>query len=110
MENAKRPVGVMEKAVQTDAQMMQNKSGLLPEEARPSCCLVTASNSNSEDSLCRIEHAPLDGFPFPQVGRQQSCRPEPEQPSSARECSVDLTHIIVRADINHQDSNDVTVV
>ncbi|XP_076596666.1 organic solute transporter subunit alpha isoform X1 [Chaetodon auriga] len=112
-EDVEGPVGVwqMEKAVQTDDGQM---SGRLSEEAWPSRCLATISNpsynSNNEDSLCRIEHAPLDGFPFPQARSQLSRRPEPMEPSSAEEPGVDLNHITVRADINYQDSKDVTVV
>lgn len=104
----------LEKAVQTDdAQMTHHKPGLLSEQSWPGRRLVSTSNasynSNSEDSLCKIEHAPLDGFPFPKARGQTSCRPEPE-PSTTEEPSVDLTHITVRADINYQDSKDVTVV
>ncbi|XP_070696243.1 organic solute transporter subunit alpha [Pempheris klunzingeri] len=101
----------MEKAVQTDdVQMTHHKPGLLSEESWPGRRLVSASNpSYSDDSLCRIEHAPLDGFPFPQARGQQSRRPGPE-PSSAEEPGEALTHITVRADVNSQDSKDVTVV
>ncbi len=52
----------------------------------------------------------MDGFPFPQTRSQQSLRPKPVQHSSAEEPGVDLTHFIVRADINNQDSKEVTVV
>ncbi|XP_071331295.1 organic solute transporter subunit alpha [Trachinotus anak] len=116
VEEAKVPVGVcqMEKGVQTDdVQTVHQKRGLLSEDARPGRCLVGASNpsySDSEDSLCRIEHAPLDGFPFPQVRGQQPGRPDPVEPKSAEDPGVELTHITVRADINCQDSKDVTVV
>ncbi|XP_070823647.1 organic solute transporter subunit alpha [Chaetodon trifascialis] len=112
VEDVEGPVGVwqMEKAVQTDDGQM---SGWLSEEAWPSRYLVNISNpsyNSNEDSLCRIEHAPLDGFPFPQARSQQSRRPEPVDPSSAEEPGVDLSHITVRVDINYQDSEDVTVV
>lgn len=116
-EDVEIPVGdwQVEKAVQTeDGQMTHNKPGLLSQEAWSSHQPVNASNpshcSNSEDSLCRIEHAPLDGFPFPQVRGQQSGRPKPMERSSAEERGVDLTHTTVKADINYQDSEDVTVV
>ncbi|XP_051280956.1 organic solute transporter subunit alpha [Dicentrarchus labrax] len=105
----------IEKAVQTDDDQVTNhKPGLPSEKAWPGRCLVSASNpsytNNSEDSLCRIEHAPLDGFPFPQARCQQSGRQEPVRPNSAEEPGVALTHITVRADINYQDPKDVTVV
>ncbi|XP_041859213.1 organic solute transporter subunit alpha [Melanotaenia boesemani] len=96
----------MEKAVQTDdVQTTHHK----PEETRPSRCLVSVSNpgysSDSEDSLCRIEHTPLEGFHFPQTNSQHPGRPE-----AAQQGPTDLTRITVRADINYQDSKDVTVV
>ncbi|KAM9351446.1 organic solute transporter subunit alpha [Symphorus nematophorus] len=107
VEDAEGPVGVrqMEKAVQTDdVQATCHKPSLLSDEAWPARCLDNPSyTSNSEDSLCRIEHAPLDGFSFPQARGQQSRRPGSEEPG------VGLTHITVMADINDQDS-DVTVV
>ncbi|KAK2897088.1 organic solute transporter subunit alpha-like isoform X4 [Channa argus] len=101
----------VEKSVQTDdVRKAHHKIGLLSKEALPSRCLFSASNStynsDSEDSLCRIEHAPLDLFSFPQSRGQQQCRPETVESRSAEES----THIIVQADINNQDSKDVTVV
>uniref|UniRef100_A0A3B4ZS68 Si:dkey-16n15.6 n=1 Tax=Stegastes partitus TaxID=144197 RepID=A0A3B4ZS68_9TELE len=76
------PVSVsrMEKAAQTDdVQITVHKPGLLSEDAWSGRCLASASNpgynSDSEDSLCRIEHAPLDGFHFPQAKGQH--QPEP---------------------------------
>ncbi|XP_040908100.1 organic solute transporter subunit alpha [Toxotes jaculatrix] len=117
VEDVEVPISVWqaEKAIQTDdVQVMQHKPGLLSEEAWPARSLVSASNpgynSDSEDSLCRIEHAPLDGFPFPQARGQQSGRPELVEPGSGEEPTVELTHITVRADINYEDCKDVTVV
>ncbi|XP_034393998.1 organic solute transporter subunit alpha [Cyclopterus lumpus] len=81
-------VGRMEKAVQTDSDQMTHHS----------------YSSDSEDSLCRIEHAPLDDFSFPQVRGQQPGRSEPV------ELGLDLTHTTVSVDINYQGSKDVTVV
>ncbi|KAF7652460.1 hypothetical protein LDENG_00096550 [Lucifuga dentata] len=98
-------LGLLEKAVQTeDVLMSHHKLNLLSEEVGPSCSF-SASNpsysSDSEDSLCRIEHAPLEGFPFPQTE---------VQPRPLEEPAVDMTRITVMADINHQESNSVTVV
>ncbi|XP_072223441.1 organic solute transporter subunit alpha [Leuresthes tenuis] len=94
----------MEKAVQTDVRITCHKPSLQSEEAWPGQCLVRMSNpgynSDSEDSVCRIEYTPLDGFPFPQ-------RPSKAQPD---ELGEDLTGITVRADINYCDSKDATVV
>ncbi|XP_040009176.1 organic solute transporter subunit alpha isoform X2 [Xiphias gladius] len=117
VEDVEGPISVrqMEKAVQTDdVQMMHHKFGLLSEEAWSDRCLVSTSNpsynSDSDDSLCRIEHAPLDGFPFPLAGGQQPGKPDPVEPRFAEQPVVDRTHITVRADINYQDCKDVTVV
>ncbi|XP_049920652.1 organic solute transporter subunit alpha isoform X2 [Epinephelus moara] len=111
VEDAEGPVSVLqiEKAVQTDdVKMTHHKPGLLGHH------LVSASNpsysSDSEDSLCRIEHAPLDGFPFPQARSQHLGRTGSVEPRSAEEHGVDLTRITVRADINYEDYKDVTVV
>ncbi|XP_039657070.1 organic solute transporter subunit alpha isoform X1 [Perca fluviatilis] len=110
-EDVERPVSVwqMEKAVQTDdVQMTHHNPGQF------SRGLVSASypsfSSDSEDSLCRIEHAPLDGFAFPQARGQQPARTEPVEPRSAEDPGVNLSHITVRAEMNYQDSKDVTVV
>ncbi|KAK2852006.1 hypothetical protein Q5P01_008282 [Channa striata] len=87
--------GVMqiEKSVQTDDPCLFSAS-------------TSAYNSDSEDSLCRIEHAPLDVFSFPQARGQQQCRPETVESRHAEES----THITVQAEINYRDSEDVTVV
>lgn len=70
-------------------------------------------NSDSEDSLCKIEHAPLDGFPFPrQPTLHDSARPGTVMdlnPARETGCS-DLAKITVTADINYDESKDVTVV
>lgn len=112
VEDVEGPVSgwQMEKAVQTeDVQMAHHKPSLVLDEAWPSRCLFSGSNpgynSDSEDSLCRIEHAPLDGFPFPSATAQQPVEPRP-----AEETEQDLTHITVNADINYQESKDVTMV
>ncbi|XP_033942122.1 LOW QUALITY PROTEIN: organic solute transporter subunit alpha [Pseudochaenichthys georgianus] len=96
----------LEKAVQTDnVHTMLHKSGGLVSASNPSY------SSDSEDSLCRIEHAPLDGFPFPKARGQQPGRPEPgAQPRSAEEPGTNCSHVSVRADINYQVSKDLTVV
>uniref|UniRef100_A0A3Q4N6X0 Si:dkey-16n15.6 n=2 Tax=Neolamprologus brichardi TaxID=32507 RepID=A0A3Q4N6X0_NEOBR len=106
----------MEKAIQTEEiQAMHQKASVLSEEVRPGGCLINASyspsyNSDSEDSLCRIEHAPLDGFHFPKAKGQHSRSSETVEPRCADEPSVALTHITVRANVNDLESKDVTVV
>lgn len=117
VEDEEVPVGVwqIEKAVQTDdVDMKHHKPSLLSEEAWPGRCLTSASNpsynSTTEDSLCRIEHAPLDVFLFPQPRGLQSGTPEALERSAAMEPGIDPTHVTVRAEINYQASKDVTVV
>ncbi|XP_068995370.1 organic solute transporter subunit alpha [Embiotoca jacksoni] len=111
-EEGAEPVSVwkMDRAVQTDD--VQTTRPLMSEGAWPGRCLVSACNpgyhSDSEDSLCRIEHAPLEGFHFPQVKGQS--RSEPVQERTAEEAGTGPTHITVRANVNYHDSADVTVV
>lgn len=106
----------MEKAVQTEEiQAMHQKASVVSEEVRPGGCLINASyspsyDSDSEDSLCRIEHAPLDGFHFPKAKGQHSRSSETVEPGCADEPGVALTHITVRANVNDLESKDVTVV
>lgn len=106
----------MEKAVQTEEiQAMHQKASVLSEEVQPGGCLINASyspsyDSDSEDSLCRIEHAPLDGFHFPKAKGQHSRSSETVEPRCADEPGVALTHITVRANVNDLESKDVTVV
>ncbi|KAM9855301.1 organic solute transporter subunit alpha [Aulostomus maculatus] len=109
LEDVMEPVRIwrMEKAVQTDDVLMpHHKPSLLSAEVCPNRGHVTASNpvyNSDEDSLCRIEHTPLDEFSFPQ-GRDR----RPVEPLD--EPGLDLTHITVRADVNYHKSKDVTVV
>lgn len=117
VEDVEGSLGIwqMEKAVQTDdVQMTPRKPILLSEEAWPSRCLASSDNptytSASEDSLCVIEHAPLDGFPFPQSKGQHLGRPQPIERNHEDAPDADLTHITVRAEINYQASKDVTIV
>lgn len=100
-----------EKAVQTDeVQLKPHKLCLSSEEVGPAHCNTGMStpgfNSASEDTLCRIEHAPLDGYRFPQL----LSKPEPTKNSSAEGPAISPTHISVRPEINYQASSDVTVV
>lgn len=96
----------IEKSVQTDS--VQTVYHTLSEDTWPGCRPVSTSN-DSGDSLCRIEHAPLDGFPFPQA-RGQQLKPDLTEPRSAENLGAELTRITVRADINYQGCKDVTVV
>ncbi|XP_047461122.1 organic solute transporter subunit alpha [Mugil cephalus] len=99
----------MEMGVQTDDVQTEHPTpGLPSQEVSPGRCLVNAVNScynsDSEESLCRIEHAPLDGFHFPQAKRQHPSRLEQEEPDG------DLGQTTGRTNIGFHDSEDVTVV
>ncbi|KAM6924421.1 organic solute transporter subunit alpha [Xenentodon cancila] len=102
-ENANAAIDIWksEKSIQTD----EHQPTLPLEESWPEQHFNSTSNlgynSDSEDSLCKIEHTPLDGFHFPQT------RPEPES-SSTEDLSVNLTCFTVRVDVN--ESKNVTVV
>lgn len=69
-------------------------------------------NSDSEDSLCRIEHAPLDRFPFPQHPRRQGHGSEDKAnvKSSEESPALELSKVTVTAQINYDEKPDVTVV
>ncbi|XP_029912009.1 organic solute transporter subunit alpha [Myripristis murdjan] len=107
---------LLEKAVQTeDDKTSHHKPSLPSEEPWPDRCFFSASNpsynSDSEDSLCRIEHAPLDGFSFPQArGRDLGRTRTAVDPSPAEELGVHMSTVTVTADINYEASKDVTVV
>lgn len=94
-----------DKAVQTDGHVTLNKPRLLSEEARPGghhCGASDLTSTSAEDTLCRIEHAPLDGFRFPQA--------TPKERASAEDPGTGLTRITVRAEMNQHNSSDITVV
>lgn len=117
VEDVEESLGIwqIEKAVQTDdVQKTPHKPVYFSEEAWPSRCLASTDNpsytSASEDGLCVIEHAPLDGFPFPQSKGQHSGRRQPMEHSPEDVPDADPTHITVRAEINYQASKDVTIV
>ncbi|XP_028266239.1 organic solute transporter subunit alpha [Parambassis ranga] len=102
----------MDKAVQTDVHTTPHKTSMQSQEPWPGQnhigVINSGYNSDSEDSLCRIEYAPLDGFHFPQAKGQHTHQPGPEETTD--EPCVEMTQITVRADINYHDDKDVTVV
>lgn len=85
-----------EKAVQTDR---VRPSGLTGASRR-------RSSSDSGDSLCRIEHEPLEGFCFPQNNRPEAAT----RSRGSGEIGLEETCITVRADITYEDCKDITVV
>lgn len=99
-----------EKAIQTEDKLPIAVQ-LSSQEDEP-CHSNLGYNSDSEDSLCKIEHAPLDRFTFPLQHRQQTAAHLEKVYTSPPEnsMSVELPTITVSAEINHIDSGDVTVV
>lgn len=99
-----------EKAIQTEDELPIAVQ-LSSQEDEP-CHSNLGYNSDSEDSLCKIEHAPLDCFPFPLQHRLQTATNMEKVHFTPPEDSmnVELSTITVSAEINHIDSGDVTVV
>ncbi|KAM4610215.1 organic solute transporter subunit alpha [Polymixia lowei] len=104
---------LLEKAVQTTGPH-PNPSRPLEEPRRGRTCSGASSptyNSDSEDSLCKIEHAPLDRFLFPlQPKPRDPGRPGTEDPNPSEENALDPTKITVTADICYDESHNVTIV
>ncbi|TSW62378.1 Organic solute transporter subunit alpha [Bagarius yarrelli] len=96
------------KAVQTEAQVplavQLSSQAKEPWYTNPGYC------SDSEDSLCKIEHAPLDCFPFPPQSKHLDLS-ERDCNKLSEECkSTQPTTITVNAEINYVGNSDVTVV
>ncbi|XP_023675120.1 organic solute transporter subunit alpha [Paramormyrops kingsleyae] len=69
-------------------------------------------NSDSEDTLCRIEYAPLDCFPIPlQLRPRQLPSPENKSPKPTEDI-VQVEHSVVSltAEIHNNDTTQATVV
>ncbi|KAK1801298.1 hypothetical protein P4O66_022981, partial [Electrophorus voltai] len=98
------------KAVQTEAE--PPLAVQLSTQAEDPWCSNPACSRDSDDSLCRIEHAPLDRFPFPlQTGPPERANPERDSTTLTREHkSRELPTITVSAEINCVENTDVTVV
>lgn len=87
-------------AVQTDGHV-----GPSSEEARAGGHRSGAANptfTSAEDTLCRIEHAPLDGFHFPPS--------PPREPASPEDPGRGPTRFTIRAETNQHSCSDITVV
>lgn len=99
---------ISHKAVQTEAQLPLAVQ--LSSQAEEPWCSNPGYSSDSEDSLCRIEHAPLDCFPFPLQSKplNMSERDSDKLPEECR--STEPTTITVSAEINYVVNTDVTVV
>lgn len=97
----------MEKAIQTEEVPKPQLKPHLPSDGGWSIS-NSGFSSDSEDSLCKIEHKPLDGLYFPQikVGPQQTHRVQTEELQAAEE--EPQRHIKTGTEQHHLDS--VTVV
>ncbi|MCJ8734987.1 hypothetical protein PDJAM_G00241560 [Pangasius djambal] len=99
---------VSHKAVQTEAQLPLAVQ--LSSQAEEPWCSNPGYSSDSEDSLCRIEHAPLDHFPFPLQSKPLDLS-ERDSDKLPEECkSTERSTITVSAEINYVANTDVTVV
>ncbi|XP_066500387.1 organic solute transporter subunit alpha [Hoplias malabaricus] len=99
-----------DKSVQTEDELPLAVQ--LSSQAEEPWCSNPGYSSDSEESLCRIEHAPLDRFPFPLHSRP-SALPNPEKDSTEvnEQCKgKEPSTITVSAEINFVENPDVTVV
>lgn len=99
---------ISHKEVQTEAQLplaVQFSS-----QAEEPWCSNPGYSSDSEDSLCRIEHAPLEHYHFPLQSKPLDLL-ERENNKLSEECkTTDPSTITVSAEINYSVNTDVTVV
>ncbi|TRY93493.1 hypothetical protein DNTS_011705 [Danionella cerebrum] len=101
--------GFMEKAIQTEEELPISVQ--LSSQEDETCHSNLGYNSDSEDSLCKIEHAPLDCFSFPiHQHRMQTADPEKIHFAPMDFTREEPTRITVSAEINHVDDDEVTVV
>lgn len=99
---------ISHKAIQTDTQLPLAVQ--LSSQAEEPWCSNPGYSSDSEDSLCRIEHAPLDHFPFPLQSKALELS-ERDSNKLPEECeSTEPSTITVSPEINYVVNTDVTVV
>lgn len=100
--------GISHKAIQTEAQLPPAVQ-LSSQEEEP-CCSNPGYSSDSEDSLCKIEHAPLDHFPYPLQSKPQglSDRDSDKLPEECKKTKPST--ITVSAEIYCAGKTEVTVV
>ncbi|XP_041130890.1 organic solute transporter subunit alpha [Polyodon spathula] len=119
-ERGEQPTGLQKDAgVQTEEEVEPGGRGLEISEEPWAGATNTGYHSDSEDSLCRIEHAPLDKFdfsPYPQLASRAPRSPcevvqEGRSPgNSSGSPDVRLETVLVKAQINYSSTNEVTVV
>ncbi|KAG2455726.1 PORCN palmitoleoyltransferase, partial [Polypterus senegalus] len=111
-----------DKYVQTEDVQLAERISVISQE--PWTGMVTSAlnhgyHSDSEDSLCKIEHAPLDEFHFtqqPSSGMTFSERTYPHEKrfgdsvSTGKKADLEMGKMMVKAEINYNTRNEVTVV
>ncbi|KPP65891.1 organic solute transporter subunit alpha-like, partial [Scleropages formosus] len=107
--------GHLEKEVQTEqAWPLSQQISLTHEEpwSGSSGAANPGYSSDSEDSLCRIEHAPLDRFPFPlQLQFQPAARPGRTSPKTPEDTTQpEKPTVTLSAEIHHNKSGEATIV
>lgn len=101
--------GIMShKAIQTEAQLPLAVQ--LSSQAEEPWCSNPGYSSDSEDSLCRIEHAPLDHFPLPLQSKPVDLSEVESDKLPEAYKSTEPSTITVSAEINYVVNSDVTVV
>lgn len=119
-DRGEQPMGLQkDEGVQTEEEAEPRARGLEISEEPWAGASNPGYHSDSEDSLCRIEHAPLDKFdfpPYPQLGSRAPMSPrevaqEGRSPrNSTGSPGVELETVLVKAQINYSSTNEVTVV
>ncbi|XP_036388340.1 organic solute transporter subunit alpha [Megalops cyprinoides] len=108
--------GQQEKEIQTEEVWpLRGQVSLISREPWAGWSGGGASNpgyhSDSEDSLCRIEHAPLDRFPFPVNHGPPQTEDQENTVTRTSECaSIELSTVTLSAEINYTDTREATVV
>ncbi|KAL1021331.1 hypothetical protein UPYG_G00011880 [Umbra pygmaea] len=98
---------LLEKAVQTE-DVVPHRGKHWPGLDGPGVSNPDYNSDSSEESLCKIEHAPLDRFCFPLQPRvQETVRPENVTDQSG---TLELPKPTVTAEINFVDPRGITVV
>lgn len=98
---------ISHKAIQTETQLPLAVQ--LSTQVEEPWCANPSYSSDSEDSLCRIEHVPLDRFPFPLQSKALDLS-ERDSDKLPEECkSTEPSIRTVSAEINNVVNTDVTV-
>ncbi|XP_064155866.1 organic solute transporter subunit alpha [Anguilla rostrata] len=92
----------------------ESQTKTIPEELWPGISGGGASNpgynSDSEDSLCRIEHAPLDHFMFPKKGMTLPSSSQPASSKNREISSMEMSTVTLNPGIQNSESREATIV